>query len=76
VLGTTKTQYEGYGLIAFFMSIVVTSLVVDFASQGITTLVIALSSNWSLAAVVAIMLGLLVYGDMRLRYYSGSETKR
>jgi hypothetical protein len=70
----TKIQYEGYVLIVFFSSIVITSLGVDFASQELTSFALSLLSNPSGAIVFAVFLGFLVYGDMRIRFYWRSKT--
>lgn len=68
--GTTETQPEGYFLIAFFISILVTSLAVNFASQVIASFVVALCSDWGWAIVIAGIVDLGIYGDMRVRFYS------
>jgi hypothetical protein len=69
VLRTTQTQPEGYFFCAFFISIVITSVAIDLASQAITSFAVSLLSDMFYAIIVALALGLAVYIDMRLRYY-------
>jgi hypothetical protein len=67
--GTTKTQPRGYVLVAFFFSILATSIIINLASQAFASFAIYLSSDWGLAFIIAGAIDLSVYGDMYMRFY-------
>ena len=68
----SKTQPKGYGFLAFFITIIVSSIIVDLLSETIAAILYIYSANFGYDIIIGLGFSALVYLDMNARFYAHS----
>jgi uncharacterized membrane protein len=72
----TKTQSKGYAFIIFFALIIFVAYVANLITLAITILVPSLYSNFITVLAICLMLSVLVYLDMYIRFFVRKKRKK
>jgi hypothetical protein len=71
----TKAQPRGYGFLAFFASIIVVAVVVNWIAERIVERVFTSFGDIIVCMTVGLILAVLVYLDMYAKFYDRKKTR-
>ena len=72
----TKTKSKGYAFIIFFVLLIFVAYVANLVTIGITILVPSLYSDFITVLAICLMLSVLVYLDMYIRFFVRKKRKK
>jgi hypothetical protein len=71
----TQTQPKGYGFMAFFLSILIVAVIINYGTMITVQILYVYFSNFIDDLGIGLGLAFLVYLDMRAKFYVRSKTK-